>query len=489
MLQYYRPLAPVLLAAVLFGAWAPLADAAGVVEFLEPQLAAREGETRDITVVRSGNASGAVTVVLNVSLGGTARLGEDFTVDLPLGVISIPDGQLFGRATMTALQNTRIDGTRYAVLTLANPSGATLGRDTSLLLQIEDDEQPQASLRLPGEPVRRVTAGEELPLAISRSGLDAQTVTATLVGVPGSAALGLDFSDLTSTVEFPAGVVEAEAALATIAAPEPRPPRALSLVLAEPSPAEAAFAGLGPLVVIEDPPGARGGEFALFTTAAEVREDIGAIVFTVDRNRGSTGAASVSWVTVDGTGANAARAGLDYVAGTGTLEFADGETRRTFEIEIIDDESVRPDRRRFVVALANPSPLAGLDPEARTVTIAIRELDGDPDEKCRGFCDCFIATAAWGSWMDPHVVSLRRFRDDTLMSYAPGRAFVAFYYRHSPPLAAVIGRHEALRAAARLALAPMVFAVERPAAAGGLVLLGLVLLVNLRARAMRKLLP
>jgi hypothetical protein len=485
MLQRYSAFAPILVATVLFGAWAP-ADAAGVVEFLEPRLAAREGETHDITVVRSGSASGAVTVVLNVSLGGTARLGEDFTVDLPLGVISIPDGQLFGRATMTALQNTRIDGTRYAVLTLANPSGATLGRDTSLLLQIEDDEQPRASIGLPGEPVRRVTAGDELPITITRSGLDAQAVAATLLGVPGSAALGIDFSDLTRTVEFAPGVVEAEAVLATIAATEPRPPRSLSIVLASPSPADAAFVGVGPLVVVEDPPGARGGEFALFTTAAEVREDIGTIVFTVDRNRGSTGAAAVSWVTADGTGANAARAGIDYVASTGTLEFADGETRRTFEIEVLDDDSVRADRRRFVVALANPSPLTGLDPEARTVPIAIRELDGDPDDKCQGFCDCFIATAAWGSWMDPHVVSLRRFRDETLMAHAPGRAFVAFYYRHSPPLAALVGRHEVLRAATRAALAPVVFAVERPAAAGGLALLGLLLLLNLRAAARRK---
>jgi hypothetical protein len=39
---------------------------------------------------------------------------------------------------------------------------------------------------------------------------------------------------------------------------------------------------------------------------------------------------------------------------------------------------------------------------------------------------------------------------------------VAFYYRHSPPVAALIGRHESLRAATRAALAPVVFAIERP---------------------------
>jgi len=204
----------------------------------------------------------------------------------------------------------------------------------------------------------------------------------------------------------------------------------------------------------------------------------------VDRNRGSTGAASVSWVTVDGEGNTDAVAGVDYVAATGTLAFAAGETRKTFAVALIESDAVRP-RRSFEVVLANPSELAGIDPEGRRVTVTIRADEGDPDDDCRGFCDCFIATAAWGSWMDPHVGALRGFRDDVLMRSAPGRAFVAFYYRHSPPLAELISRHELLRATTRAILAPLVFTIERPAAAGGL-LLGMLLLVNLRRTKNRK---
>jgi hypothetical protein len=488
-MSLYRTVVQPVLLALVGGIFAPsVAGAAGVIQFLEPRLDTREGETHQLTVVRSGSASGAVTVLLNLSLGGTARVGEDFTVDLPLGVISIPDGALFGRAQLNVLQNTRIDGTRYAIFTLANPTGATLARDTSLLLQIEDDEQPQASLTVAGEAVRRVTAGDQLPILVTREGLPARTLSATLVGVPETAALGGDFSDVTTLLEFAPAATEAEATLSTIARTAPAAPRTLSLLLtgAEPS-GEAAFSGLGPLVVIEDPTADRGGEFSLFTASAEVPEDAGAVVFTVDRNRGSSGPAAVSWVTVDGTGSSVAVAGTDYVASTGTLEFAEGEIRKTFEVEIIDGTTVRADRRTFDVALSNPTALAGLDPEGRVVSLAIRELDGDSTEnECRGICDCFIATAAWGSWMDPHVATLREFRDEVLMASAPGRAFVSFYYRHSPDIAAVIGRHEALRAVTRAALAPIVFAIERPAAAGGLILIGILSLVNLRRAAARK---
>jgi hypothetical protein len=69
---------------------------------------------------------------------------------------------------------------------------------------------------------------------------------------------------------------------------------------------------------------------------------------------------------------------------------------------------------------------------------------------------CFIATAAYGSYMEPHVLVLRDFRDRFLLNNTVGKAFVRLYYACSPPAADFIARHNSLRAVVRVGLMPVV---------------------------------
>jgi uncharacterized delta-60 repeat protein len=69
---------------------------------------------------------------------------------------------------------------------------------------------------------------------------------------------------------------------------------------------------------------------------------------------------------------------------------------------------------------------------------------------------CFIATAAYGSLLDKHVVVLREFRDVYLKTNDLGRSFISLYYRFSPKIAEIIGNNALLRQAVRICLWPLV---------------------------------
>jgi len=75
---------------------------------------------------------------------------------------------------------------------------------------------------------------------------------------------------------------------------------------------------------------------------------------------------------------------------------------------------------------------------------------------------CFIATAAYGSYLEPEVMVLRQFRDNFLLTNEPGRAFVAWYYRNSPGIAGLIANHETARTIVRVMLTPVVYVLKYP---------------------------
>lgn len=74
---------------------------------------------------------------------------------------------------------------------------------------------------------------------------------------------------------------------------------------------------------------------------------------------------------------------------------------------------------------------------------------------------CYIATAVYGSYEAPEVLTLRRFRDQKLASTAAGRTAIRTYYAVSPSLARRLATASALNRAARRLLNVVVRRVAR----------------------------
>ncbi len=80
----------------------------------------------------------------------------------------------------------------------------------------------------------------------------------------------------------------------------------------------------------------------------------------------------------------------------------------------------------------------------------------DTEDDTESGWTCFIATAAYGSMMEPHVKTLRDFRDKFMLGNEIGKSFVRLYNTYSPPIADFIAKHNSLRAMVRISLLPVV---------------------------------
>jgi len=68
----------------------------------------------------------------------------------------------------------------------------------------------------------------------------------------------------------------------------------------------------------------------------------------------------------------------------------------------------------------------------------------------KGFWECFIATAVYGTPTAKEIDILREFRDEVLLPNSLGVKFVSLYYKVSPPIADFISQHEVLRTVVRV---------------------------------------
>jgi len=90
----------------------------------------------------------------------------------------------------------------------------------------------------------------------------------------------------------------------------------------------------------------------------------------------------------------------------------------------------------------------------KSITARFKEIPPPPPNGQGGAC--FIATAAYGSPLHPHLDILRDFRDRYLMPSKLGRILVECYYKYSPAVADLIAEHKALKWMVRVGLLPLV---------------------------------
>ena len=192
----------------------------------------------------------------------------------------------------------------------------------------------------------------------------------------GSAVRGSDFEAVSVGAPIPAGATSAEVTITPIDDTIVEGPETVEMVLLPgtgyalgvPSAATMPFSD-------NDAPPQPAGTLQFAQSSYSIAENGGAILITVTRTGGSSGAVTVNFATAGGS----ASPGADFQAASGTLTWANGDTAgKTISIPIVDDNVVE-NTETFQVILSNPSGGATLGaPATATVSIADNDVATGP---------------------------------------------------------------------------------------------------------------
>ena len=321
--------------------------------------------------VRLSGESTATVTVGYATEDGTAEAGPDYTGSS--GRLTFRSGERGKTIAVAVVDDSEDEEDETFTVGLSDARNATLldGEATATIQDDDGDGSPQPP-SLPELTVDDVMVAEGGGNAVFRVNLSKQSNTTVTVGYAtedGTADAGTDYTARSGTLVFLAGETEKTIAVPVVDDNADEITETFTMRLSD---ARNATLLDGEATIRDDdgdgspqPPGLP----TLAINDVTVAEDGGSAVFSVRLRGESTVAVTVGYTTLDGT----ADAGMDYIAGSGTLTFESGESRKTIAVAVVDD-SEEEENETFTVQLSDARNATLLDGEG---TATIRDDDGD----------------------------------------------------------------------------------------------------------------
>lgn len=290
-----------------------------------------------VTVVRQGALTTSASVQVSTSDWSSATTGIDF---VPLTVtLNFAPGEASKTIDVTLLNDTLMEAKESFGVNMSNVVGATQGSWTWSAYIIDDDVAASpGKIEFSSATYAVSEAGGMLNVTVSRVGGSDGTVTAqyrTLDGAPGiagdqTAYAGADYSSRNGTITFGQG--ETSKVISIPITNDTRVEKNEYFRIELRSPAGGAKLGAiakAVVTIVEDDSAI---EFA--QSSYTVNESAGFVTITIVRKGSTAGTATVN-LNISSGGATA---GKDFVMpASPTVTFADGESQKTIQLQIIDD--------------------------------------------------------------------------------------------------------------------------------------------------------
>lgn len=292
-----------------------------------------EGGALAFTVIRSGDASLAVSASYS-SASGTATSGTDFTA--ASGTVSFAAGQTSATISVATIDDTAVESTETMSVTLSSPTGGAVLGTATATGTINDNDTALANLAIGNASV---TEGGAFAFTVTRSGTTTNAVSASYVTASGTATSGSDFTAGSGTVSFAANQTTATISVPTIDDTAIESAETMTVVLSSPSGGAAITTATGTGTIYDND--STSPTYIAISDANGLEGFV--LQFIVTRSGDTTGTTSVNFATANGTAGTA-----DYVATSGTVTFAPGETSKTISVTSNSDARVENDEVFYV---------------------------------------------------------------------------------------------------------------------------------------------
>jgi hypothetical protein len=275
-----------------------------------------------IQVIRRGSLASAATVQYSAH-GETATAGIDYIETSGEFYFAVNQGTNYFTVPIGDDQIPEDNETFTSTLT-----GEGLGERTTARVNITDNDAPfnfaQSNFT--------VTSGaqQSVLLPVGRQDAAGASAVITYATHAGSATPGVDYVETSGMLQFAAGEQFKTLSIPILDAHFAEPPRSFTVRLS------GSYAGTTNTARITILGSDLGFEFA--DQSMTVTEGVnGNATISVRRTGGLTTPDAVAYRTVD---RGAAEAGVDYIETNGTLQFAAGESTKSFDVPILDDTVV-----------------------------------------------------------------------------------------------------------------------------------------------------
>lgn len=303
------------------------------------------------------------TVVVGVEDGSARRADGDYV--LPTGgtvAVTIPAGQTQAILTVNVIGDPRVEGDEtFTARIVKVPSFIASGYNATASWTIRnDDSVPSVSIL--AASAREGSAGRPgaARVMVQLDKPSEQPVSVQYSLVDGTAVAGIDFrGQAVRTITIPARSTSAPIDVRFLGNDMAEPDRALSVridsVVNAAIPVNLTARSASVTILDDDRP-----TVTVQPATASALQTAATIVFVVRLSKPVEQQVTVGFTARDGSGTNAARAGVDYTALTGTVVFAPGETLKRIEVTVLPRRSGQRYPKEFRIDLTTVSANASL---------------------------------------------------------------------------------------------------------------------------------